>query len=210
MFDKNIAIEKLYERYNDLTNTEKNKFSRIANKILNNNYILKDKQGDNDDYYFILEQLELFKAYFLIMDYEINYYEVDKMISINTLENRNRYQLKKIDTVILLVIRILYQNKLQESTQLNDIYASIGEIHEQIEKTDVLKGRISKTDLKSTLRLLKNYSVIDYKATDVYDDETLVRIYPPIVHIVNINDLEKLNEKLKELEKGGDNDEETN
>jgi hypothetical protein len=141
------------------------------------------------------------------MDYAITHYEADQIIALSTEADRNRVRLKRTDTIMLLILRLLYQKKAKEATQLNQILVSVGEIHDEIEKTGLIKGKITKTELQTTMRILKSYSLIDFQASTLFNDDTRVEIYPSLLRVVNIDDMNKLETQLNAYSTGGDDDE---
>lgn len=207
MADKKSVGLTFFGQYQKLTETEKDKFARIGNKILDKNFLLRQKESDKEDYFFALSHLTLFQNYFLIMDYAITHFELDQVIGLSTEADRNRTRLRKNDTIMLLVLRILYQNKAKEATQLNQILVSVKEIQEEIDRTSLFKGKIPKTELQNTMRMLKSYSLIDFQSTNLINDDTRVEIYPSLLRVVNIDDMKKLEEQLKAYGNGGDEDE---
>lgn len=196
-----------FNQLQKLTETEKEKFSRICNKILDKNFLIRQKDSDKQDYFFVLGHLTLFQRYFMLMDYAITHYEADQIIALSTEADRNRVRLKRIDTIILLILRLLYQKKAKEATQLNQILVSVGEIHDEIEKTGLIKGKISKTELQTTMRILKSYSIIDFQSSNLFNDDTRVEIYPSLLRVVNIDDMNKLETQLNAYSTGGDDNE---
>jgi hypothetical protein len=196
-----------FNQLQKLTETEKEKFSRICSKILDKNFLIRQKDSDKEDYFFVLGHLTLFQSYFMLMDYAITHYEADQIIALSTEADRNRVRLKRTDTIMLLILRLLYQKKAKEATQLNQILVSVGEIHDEIEKTGLIKGKITKTELQTTMRLLKSYSLIDFQASNLFNDDTRVEIYPSLLRVVNIDDMNKLETQLNAYSTGGDDDE---
>jgi len=207
MADKYRTSTEFYNNFIKLTDSEKENFSRVCNKILDKNFIIRIRESDREDFFFVLSHLTLFQSYFSLMDFTITHYEADQIIALETDKDRNRTRLKRIDTIMLLIMRILYQEKAKEATQLNRIMVSIGEIHDQIEKTGSIKGKISKTDLLTTLRNLKRFSIIDFLSTNLLKDDTKIELYPSLLRVVNIDDLNALEAQLSAYETGGDDDE---
>ena len=196
-----------FDQFQKMTETEREKFSRICNKILDKNFLIRQKELDREDYFFVVGRLTLFQNYFLLMDYSVTHYEVDQIIALSTEAGRNRTRLKRSDTIMLLVLRLLYQKKSKEATQLNQILVSVKEIQEELDRTSLFKGRIPKTELQSIMRMLKSYSIIDFQSSSLIDDDTRIEIYPSILRVVNIDDMNKLEIQLSAYSNGGDENE---
>jgi len=196
-----------FNQFQKLTETEKEKFSRICNKILDKNFIIRQKESDKEDYFFVVGHLTLFQNYFMLMDYMVTHYEADQIVALSTEANRNRTRLRRNDTIMLLVLRLLYQKKSKEATQLNQILVSVKDIQEELDRTSLFKGKIPKTELQTTMRMLKSYSLIDFQSSNLINDDTRVEIYPSLLRVVNIDDMTKLETQLNAYSNGGDDDE---
>lgn len=196
-----------FNQFQKLTETEKDKFSRICNKILDKNFLIRQKESDKEDYFFVVGHLTLFQNYFMLIDYTVTHYEADRIVALSTEANRNRTRLKRNDTIMLLVLRLLYQKKSKEATQLNQVLVSVNDIQEELNRTSLFKGRIPKTELQTTMRMLKSYSLIDFQSSNLINDDTRVEIYPSLLRVVNIDDMTKLEAQLSAFSNGGDDDE---
>ena len=196
-----------FNQFQKLTETEKEKFSRICNKILDKNFLIRQKESDKEDYFFVVGHLTLFQNYFMLMDYMVTHYEADQIVALSTEANRNRTRLRRNDTIMLLVLRLLYQKKSKEATQLNQILVSVKDIQEELDRTSLFKGKIPKTELQTTMRMLKSYSLIDFQSSNLINDDTRVEIYRSLLRVVNIDDMTKLETQLNAYSNGGDDDE---
>lgn len=196
-----------FNQFQKLTETEKEKFSRICNKILDKNFLIRQKESDKEDYFFVVGHLTLFQNYFMLMDYMVTHYEADQIVALSPEANRNRTRLRRNDTIMLLVLRLLYQKKSKEATLLNQILVSIKDIQEELDRTSLFKGKIPKTELQTTMRMLKSYSLIDFQSSNLINDDTRVEIYPSLLRVVNIDDMTKLETQLNAYSNGGDDDE---
>ena len=196
-----------FNQFQKLTETEKEKFSRICNKILDKNFLIRQKESDKEDYFFVVGHLTLFQNYFMLMDYMVTHYEADQIVALSTEANRNRTRLRRNDTIMLLVLRLLYQKKSKEATQLNQILVSVKDIQEELDRTSLFKGKIPKTELQTTMRMLKSYSLIDFQSSNLINDDTRIEIYPSLLRVVNIDDMTKLETQLNAYSNGGDDDE---
>ena len=61
-----------YNHYVRLSDSKKEEFSRLCNKLLSYNYICASRPKDQDDYYKIVSELDLYVQYFALMDYVEN------------------------------------------------------------------------------------------------------------------------------------------
>lgn len=205
---RNLACEEYAKDYIELTDTRKNTFSRLCNKLLNDNFIYAYRQEDRNDYYEILSMKKLIENYFSMMDFDLVHVDSYKLFYIQTNADRNRIRLKKLDTVIVLVFRLLYHKGSLDINSSSDISTTLGKMITEINQTGIFKSQPSMTDYMESLRLLKRYKLIDYNFKDFKEDNVIV-IYPTILYVAKVDSINMLNDKLKTYiaVKGDDEDE---
>ena len=205
---RNLACEEYAKGYIELTDTRKNTFSRLCNKLLNDNFIYAYRQEDRNDYYEILSMKKLIENYFYMIDFDLVHVDSYKLFYIQTNADRNRIRLKKLDTVIVLVFRLLYHKGSLDINSSSDISTTLGKMITEINQTGIFKSQPSMTDYMESLRLLKRYKLIDYNFKDFKEDNVIV-IYPTILYVAKVDSINMLNDKLKTYiaVKGDDEDE---
>ena len=205
---RNLACEEYAKGYIELTDTRKNTFSRLCNKLLNDNFIYAYRQEDRNDYYEILSMKKLIENYFSMIDFDLVHVDSYKLFYIQTNADRNRIRLKKLDTVIVLVFRLLYHKGSLDINSSSDISTTFGKMITEINQTGIFKSQPSMTDYMESLRLLKRYKLIDYNFKDFKEDNVIV-IYPTILYVAKVDSINMLNDKLKTYiaVKGDDEDE---
>ena len=62
---KNTTAKSFNDQYSELTETDKYAFSRLCNKLLNENFIYGQLQADKTDYYAILKFRDLIENYII-------------------------------------------------------------------------------------------------------------------------------------------------
>ena len=205
---RNLACEEYAKGYIELTDTRKNTFSRLCNKLLNDNFIYAYRQEDRNDYYEILSMKKLIENYFSMIDFDLVHVDSYKLFYIQTNADRNSIRLKKLDTVIVLVFRLLYHKGSLDINSSSDISTTLGKMITEINQTGIFKSQPSMTDYMESLRLLKRYKLIDYNFKDFKEDNVIV-IYPTILYVAKVDSINMLNDKLKTYiaVKGDDEDE---
>lgn len=209
--NKNQAFKLFQEEYPKLKEGEKTDFSRITNKLLQVNFITKKKPGDGNDYRFILAFKEIFEAFLVLIDFELIIKREDEVVFIKNSEVYNHLRLRKSESVLILVIRILYQRKMDFVTLDENVEIFLYEIHDELTRIGYLDNkRITKNELKPALQLLRAYNIIDYVDTGLHDDAR-IKIYPTILYITDLGGIKAVIDKLDEyLEGSGITYEETN
>lgn len=199
------------------SSVQKDKFRIAANKLLNNCFILKKKDDTRNDYIFIVQNKDLFKEYFELLGYNIEINEMYGVVALSNSYGSGRLRLKKIESIILLILRLLYIEKRKELSLNEDVVVLAEDIHQKYNMLKIeSKLNIDKTMLRDSVRLFKRYNLIYNLDSDVTKSNTRIRIFPSILFAIpneNITEIyEAINDKLDKYINGGDpdNDEETN
>lgn len=87
---------------------QKDKFRSAANKLLNHCFIIKRREDMRNDYVFVVQNKRLFDEYFDLLGYELRVNESSGVIGLLSLTGTGRLRLKKIESVLLLILWLLY------------------------------------------------------------------------------------------------------
>ena len=141
----------ILEKYAELNMTQKELFSKTCLKLLQNSFLSRDKEDNKEMYYFLLSFKNYFDEYFGIMDFEIVLDRELGAIQLIHREGNNLLKLKKDETLVLLILRILYHQHLVKTSINDNIVIRVDEIHQYYDSLE-LKKKINKTDLVKILR----------------------------------------------------------
>ena len=194
---KNKACEDYSNEYLLLTDTKKNTFARLCNKLLNDNFIYASRQDDYNDYYSVLGMRNLIENFFSMIDYDLVHIDTYKIFYIQTNADRNRLKLKKLETVIVLVLRLLYHKGSLDVNSSSDISTTLGKMITEVNQTSIFKNQVTKTEYKNALTLLRRYKLIDFSFTDFEKEDSVIVIYPTILYVAKIDNIDMLNQKIK-------------
>lgn len=207
--NKSQAAKQFNDNYILLKEGEKSNFSRIANKLFQVNYLTKKKPGDTNDYRFILAYKEIFEAFYQLTDFTLTIAREDEVVYITNDNFFNHMRLRKTESILILVIRILFQRKKDFVTLDENVEIFLHEIHAELMRIGYLDHkRITKDKLKPALSFLRNYNIIDYIDRGLHDDAR-IKIYPTILYVTNLEGMKEVVSKLDSyLEGGSEEDEE--
>ena len=208
MRDKILALNEFNEKYRELNETNKKTFSRIVNKLIKETFIVKEKELDKGDYLYVLENKALFISYFELSDYELVLDRFNDLCYIKTTENRNRVRLNKFTTCLVLILRQFYYIKRKEVTTDNQVIVQLEEIIEKLKTSKVFKDEKKINSYKEALPLLRNYKLIDYKAS-IINESLSIRILPSIQVVVPQDKLEEINARLSAMKNMSDEGDDT-
>lgn len=177
----------MLDSYERLTNVQKATFKDIANKLLASTFLARDKKDNKDNYYFVVSYKEVFDEFFAILGYEVKLDQGVGSIMLKSDQNTGFLKLRRDETIILLILRILYHERLKETSLNENVVIAVLDIHEKYNFLEI-KKRINKTDLVSALRLFRRFNLIE-TIGDITMSNTKVVIMPTILYAINTEEI---------------------
>lgn len=193
---------------------QKEKFRVAANKLLNNCFIIKKKEDTRNDFIFIIQNKDLFIEYFDLLGYKIEINDMQGVVALSSISGTGRLRLKKIESIILLILRLLYIEKRKELSLNEDVVVLTDEIQQKYNMLKIdAKLNLDKTVLRDTIRLFKRYNIISNIDSDVTMSDARIKVFPSVLFAVPNDNLtamyDAINEKLSRYMNGGEqNDDE--
>ena len=187
----------MFDIYNTFTNTQKNTFADICNKLLANTYLARDKRDNKEAYYFVVSYKDLFEEYFKMMNMQL---VVNRDLGTITVENTNSQtilKLKRDESVMLLIVRLLYHEKLKETSINTNIVVSLNDLHAKYDMLEI-KRKINKTDLIAMLRLFRRYNLIEPMG-DLNNSNTQIIIFPTILEALKTEQIDAIYNTIMKL-----------
>lgn len=209
MSDKISELELFLEKYKTFNDTKKNNFSKIVNRLLNESFLIREKDEDKDDYYKAIDAIDELNNYLSIMDYEVIYDKDINLIYIKSLDNKNRIHLTKFVTIVLLLLRVEYFKASKKASLTDLVSITFDELKQAVKKTNIYKDEKSTNEYLEALKELKRLKIVNYKVGNDFSGETRIFIYPSILYVVSIENVENLSSLLKKY-LGDNKDEEVN
>ena len=183
----------------------------IANYLLNNCFLMGTVDTTREKYYYVINNEESFRQIFLPIGYTLVVHRNLRVIQLINNHGSGRVILKKYESIILLILRLLYIEKRESlSTSEDMVFATVEEIKNEYEKLN-LPRKFDRVLLEESLRNIKRYNLL--KVEDRLSDmDAKIRIYPSVMLAmpdVNINKAyEETAKLLAQYENSEDGDEE--
>lgn len=188
---------------------DKENFRRICNRLLSCCFFCKSNVSNKSDYYFVLKYRSEFKTYLEVLGYRLEINEELGVIQLTNDYNYNRLNLKLYESVILLILRILYDEKKRELSVSDEVIVNLGDIQDKYLSLQIREKMIDKTTMRNALSMLRRFQIIETLDRDLGNEESRILIYDSILMAVRIDDIRKAYEKLEIYRKGKQTDEET-
>lgn len=181
---------------------DQDEFRKIMNRLMSTGFILRRKEQTKSDYYFILRHRSVFERYLDVLSYQIDINEEYGVIQLLNRENYNHLQLTMHESIILLILRILFDEKKRELS-LTDVVVNMGDIQEKYLSMQIRIEQIGKTVMGNALKKFRRYSLVELLDGNNIREESRVLIYDSIMMAVRVDDIKRVSELLERYRKDG-------
>lgn len=179
----------------------------IANYLLNNCFLMGTVDTTREKYYYVINHEESFRQIFLPIGYTLVIHRNLRVVQLINNHGSGRIALRKYESIILLIFRLLYVEK-RESLSTNDdrIYATVEEIKNEYEKLN-LPRKFDRAFLEDSIRNIKRYNLVQV-ADKLVDMDAKIQIYPSVMLAMPDTDISKAYDETVKLLSQYENSEE--
>lgn len=198
----------MLEGLEKMTVGQQNLFRDVCNKLLSHNFLARDKKDNKEAYYFLMSYKDLFDEFFKILGFELDLNTQTGAVMLTGQSSNMALKLKRDESIILLILRLLYNEKLKETSLNEMIVCQVMDIHEKYDLLEI-KRKLNKTDLVNSLRLFRRYNLIEATG-DLTTSSCRIVIMPTILLAVRSEDINTVYQTILRIAQGGDESEEAN
>ena len=188
---------------------DKDEFRRIMNRLISACSICKKNPAARSDFYFILKYKEIFRQYLDVLGYRLEINEEYGVIQLTSPSNYNHLNLKLFESIILLILRILYDEKKRELSASDEVIVNLGDIQDKFLSLQIRDKLIDRMTMRNALSLFHRFQLIETLDKNLGNEESRILIYDSILMAVRVEDIRTAYEKLELYRKGKNTDEET-
>lgn len=197
-------------RLNEMTQNEKENFTAICNKLMSVTYILRDNQNGyvSKEYRFVETNFDLFYDYLELCGWKL-YKDIQYgVIYVRNTEGYNKLILNKLTTVILITLRLIYEEARSQIGTANNICVTVGDLLGKIlNEFSVYPKKPPQKEIKESFKILESHNLIK-KLDENFDDiECKFVILPSVLIAVPNEKCKLICESLKEDEEEINNEE---
>ena len=196
----------LEELYGNLGMIEQENFQRIVNLLLGKTFIVYNVYDENKkttvfnpDYRFIERNLELFEKYLRLGGWNLERNDNYEVIYITSQYGYNKMHLDKFTTVILYILRLMYEQKRENINLTEQIVVNVSEIISTLNEIGAYnKKKPALTEIRQALGTITKFNLIQKIAGKYEDPETKIIILPSILFAITAESITKINDSIKD------------
>ena len=179
----------------------------IANYLLNNCFLMGTVETTREKYYYVINHEESFRQIFLPIGYTLVIHRNLRVVQLINNHGSGRIALRKYESIILLIFRLLYVEKRESlSTNEDRIYATVEEIKNEYEKLN-LPRKFDRAFLEDSIRNIKRYNLVQV-ADKLVDMDARIQIYPSVMLAMPDSNISKAYDETVKLLSQYENSEE--
>lgn len=192
---------------NGMLQRDKDQFVRICNKLLSTCFLCKGNITSRSDYYFVLKHKPEITEYLSVLGYRLEINEEYGVVQLTNPQNYNRLNLKLYESVILLILRVLFDEKKRELSAADEVIVNLGDIHEKFLSLKIRDKLIDKTTMRNALSLFRRFQLIEILDKNLENEDSRILIFDSILMAVRVEDIKQAYGKLEIYRKGARSDE---
>lgn len=189
--------------YEQLSNREREDFARICNRLLTSTFLVKQQEAGRRDYYFVERNEALFAGYLRLIQWDL---VVDRAYGVVQASNRQgagRLQLRLMESVLLLLLRLLYEERRKQLSLTDDVVCCVQDVHDKALTLRVReRGVVEKKHLQNAFALFRRYSLVELIDEDVTDPRCRFKLLHSILFAVRLEGLQELTDRLDAYREG--------
>lgn len=179
--------------FEEMSDKETEEFSRICNMLLSVTYILRDGADGriSKEYRFIDSHFELFSDYLELSRWKI-YKDIQYgIIYVRNVDGLNKLSLNKLTTVMLITIRIIYEESRIQASNTSNVCITVGALFDKIvNEFSIYPKKPPQKEIKESFRILEAHNLIK-KLDESFDDIECRFVVLPSVLIAVPNEKSK-------------------
>lgn len=191
------------------TQKELEGFKSVCNQLLSRTYVVRTlyKPGEgrvnNPDYTFLSTHFEEIQEYLAFLDWDLRKDDMNGYFYVLNTDEANRCNLNKKETAILLAIRMLYEENIEQLGLAQDAICSVRDLLEKV-VTDyaILPAKPNMDEVKRALTTLDHHSVIQRIEGKYNQASCKFAILPTVLSVVSSEKLNAIVSVLRKEDEG--------
>lgn len=184
---------------------------RVVNRLLGQVFLYQDKDDDKDDYYFIHRNRAACETALELAGFSLLHDDYHRIFQAVSEYGYCRARYKLDETLMILVLRKLYEERIERLSLAQDPVVTIGEVREEYRTITGRERDLGMVQYETLLRRLRTMGLLDTldgRTIDVRDGEARLRLRGSVRMILPIQTVDELDAWLRKY-RAAETEEET-
>ena len=189
--------------YNNLYESEKQEFRRIANYLLSKTFVVRDvydkqakKMITSNEFLFMEKYYDIFENYLSIAGWKLTKEPIEGLYWIENEFGQNKAKFDSFTTYILLALMITYEESAPITTLGNSVITTTYDVISKMQILGLITKKPSKEQFRIAFRRLEQFNIILRLNTSQDVELWKIMILPSILHVIDYDKLKELCEYI--------------
>lgn len=194
----------------DIPEKSRREVPRIVNRLLGQTFLYQDVDSDKDDYYFVHRHRAVFECLLELAGFNLLHDDFHRIFQVVSEYGYSRARFKLDESLMIVVLRKLYEEKTEHLSLANDPVVTIGEVREEYRTITGRERDLGMGQYETLLRRLRSLGLIetiDGRSIDVRDGEARLRLRGSVKLILPVQSVDEMEAWLRKYRAGGSEEE---
>lgn len=182
---------------------------RVINRLLGQVFLYQDKDDDKDDYYFVHRHRAACESALELTGFNLLHDDYHRIFQAVSEYSYCRARYKLDETLMILVLRKLYEEHTERLSLAQDPVVTIGEVREEYRTITGRERDLGMVQYENLVRHLRSIGLIetlDGRSIDVRDGEARLRLRGSVRMILPIQTVDELDAWLRKYRTANEED----
>jgi hypothetical protein len=168
---------------------------RVINRLLGQVFLYRDKDDDKDDYYFVYRHRDACESALSLVGFTLLHDDYHNIFQVVSEFSYCRTHYKLDETLMILVLRKLYEERSEHLSLAQDPVVTIGEVREEYRTITGKERDLGIVQYETLLRRLRSMGLVDTidgRTIDVRDSEARLRLRGSVRMILPVQSVDEL------------------
>lgn len=184
--------------FHDMSESEQGKVRDVINRLFEMNLLVKEK--DREAYTLIRRHRSSLESYFRFLGWELTVDERHECVFLHIPDGRLRKRLDREQTLWLLVLRLLYEEKRQGLSLSEYPMVTLYDIRSKYETFRL--DWVNKTTLDKLIRLSVEYQLLEPLDEENRSDDARFKLFHTWIYLIQADEMRELIERLERYKTG--------
>jgi len=173
---------------------------RVINRLMGRTFLYQDADADKDDYYFVHRYRSIFESLLRLAGFSLLHDDYHRIFQVVSDYSYCRAHFRLDETLMIVVLRKLYEERLEHLSLASDPVVTIGEVREEyrtITGKERDLGIVQYQDLLRRLRTRGLIDTLDGKTIDVRNADARLRLRGSVRMILPVKNADEMDAWLR-------------
>ncbi len=184
---------------------------RVVNRLLGQTFLYQDVDGDKDDYYFVHRHRPVFESLLKLAGFNLLHDDYHRIFQAVSEYSYCRAHYRLDETLMVVVLRKLYEERLEHLSLANDPVVTVGEVREEYRTITGRERDLGIVQYETLLRRLRTMGLIDAldgKTLDPRNADARLRLRGSVRMILPVKNADQMEAWVKKYRKAEEGEEE--